>query len=85
MFCKKCGGGICWDKVQEKFIFHPADDCLCEVPYPKDFLNLWVESYIFYNIDDMYEIWKAGREAFMTDICERHASIYFDKSFLLNF
>jgi hypothetical protein len=66
--CKKCSGAVFWDTDKEKATFNPVDDCLCEVPYPKDFLDVWIEGFTSLNIEDSYSFWIAGRESFMAEI-----------------
>jgi len=68
--CKKCGGSIIYDYATEKFFFNSVGGCLCRSEYPDSFLEWRISVAVSGTIGDLYETWKAGREAFMAEIEE---------------
>ena len=67
--CNKCEGDIFWDTVAEKCIFHSVEDCLCECPYPRQFMVWWDENSCPFNIETFFSAWKNSRQS-LKNACE---------------
>jgi hypothetical protein len=61
--CDKCGGNVYYDTKKEQCVFSPVDDCICECPYPNDFMEWWENAGEKFNIKDDYKVWQAAQES----------------------
>ena len=72
--CIKCGGLIFYDYGKNKFKQNPVDGCRCKSKYPDDFILYWITYPTGGYIEDAFENWQAGREAFMDEIEELYST-----------
>ena len=59
--CKKCGCKVWWDDENSCCVFECGENCTCECPYPKEFMEEWASnSSGGYNIGTLYYFWSRG-------------------------
>jgi len=57
--CPLCKERVRWDTEEEKCIFVKSS-CLCECPFPKEFMDIWRAYTDFIDIHHAYDLWKTG-------------------------
>ena len=73
--CPLCGGAVHWSTDHHLCSFNPVNDCLCECPYPKAFMDQWADIE-----DDINLAWKRYQAQIKFQVLEEKPTIIFPKT-----